>query len=69
MGSQIRPARVLLNRYRVKAGPSTSTVCASGALRSVKSSTNTTIMRTQNATEAMPRSVEPAAGKNHGLTM
>ncbi len=62
IGSQNRPARVLLKRYRVKAGPSTSTTSAPGVLRSSNIRMMTTIVSTQNATVAMSFSVVPGFG-------
>ena len=69
IGSQNRPAVVLLKRYRAKAGPSTLTTSAPGDLRSSNIRTRTTTVSTQNATVATRFSVVPALGKTHGFSM
>ena len=57
------------NAPTAAAGPSTSTVCDSAECRSSNIRTRTAIARTQNATVAICRCVEPSAGKNHGFSM
>ena len=74
IGSHSRPARVLLKRYRVNAGPSTSTVWRPGALRSSNSATARTMARIQKTTdedrlEVLARRDPAEPEGSHGASM